>query len=124
MRPAADLRFLESRYARTGRGLGTGPRRAAPAAVSVCHAVPPCAASVAAVFFAGGDAAPNVPLGLVDVQHFLDLQVQRTVEQGEPFGYILMFRCDELERFRPSPNPQANAGKYPHSHLYPLRFSG
>lgn len=35
-----------------------------------------------------------------------------------------MFRRDELERFRPSPNLQANAGKYPHSHPYPLRFSG
>lgn len=35
-----------------------------------------------------------------------------------------VFRRDELERFRPSPNPQANAGKYPHSHPCPLRFSG
>lgn len=39
-------------------------------------------------------------------------------------GLIRLFRRDELERFRPSPNLQANAGKYPHSHPYPLRFSG
>ena len=38
--------------------------------------------------------------------------------------YDSVFRRDELERFRPSPNPQANAGKYPHSHPCPLRFSG
>ena len=31
------------------------------------------ALSVAAVFFAGGDAAPDVPLGLVDSQHGLYL---------------------------------------------------
>lgn len=37
---------------------------------------------------------------------------------------VYLFRRDELERFRPSPNLQANAGKYPHSHPYPLRFSG
>ena len=39
-------------------------------------------------------------------------------------GNINMFRRDELERFRPNPNPQANAGKYPHSHPCPLQFSG
>lgn len=49
-----------------------------------------------------------------------------TMYQGEAsYSYeLFMFRRDELERFRPSPNLQANAGKYPHSHPYPLRFSG
>ena len=37
------------------------------------------------VFFSGGDAAPDVPLGLVHVQHLLDLQVQRPVKKGQPF---------------------------------------
>ena len=31
------------------------------------------------------DAAPDVPLGLVHVQHLLDLQVQRPVKKGQPF---------------------------------------
>lgn len=44
---------------------------------------PPDAASGAAVFFAGGDAAPDMPLGLVDLQHFLHLQIQRPVELGQ-----------------------------------------
>ena len=39
-------------------------------------------------------------------------------------GAYYLFGHDELERFRPSPNPQASAGKYPHSHPCPLRFSG
>ena len=48
---------------------------------------------------------------------------------GDMFGTnntspVYMFRRDELERFRLSPNLQANVGKYPHSHPYPLRFSG
>ena len=37
------------------------------------------------VFPAGGEAAPDVPLGLVHVQHLLDLQVQRPVKKGQPF---------------------------------------
>lgn len=54
------------------------------------------------------------------------LRYEPTIYQGEAsYSYeLFMFRRDELERFRPSPNLQANAGKYPHSHPYPLRFSG
>lgn len=54
------------------------------------------------------------------------LRYEPTIYQGEAsYSYeLFMFRRDELERFRPSPNPQANAGKYPHSHPCPLRFSG
>ena len=37
------------------------------------------------VFFSGGDTAPDVSLGLVHVQHLLDLQVQRPVKKGQPF---------------------------------------
>lgn len=32
--------------------------------------------------FSGGDTAPDVSLGLVHVQHLLDLQVQRPVKRG------------------------------------------
>lgn len=68
--------------------------------------------------------APDVALGFVHVQNLSGLCRQRRVYLFEAFCYIFMFRRDELELFRPSPNPQANAGKYPHSHPYPLRFSG
>lgn len=52
-------------------------------------------------------------------------EIQRSLHGlDEPYKEVFMFRRDELERFRPSPNLRANAGKYPHSHPYPLRFSG
>lgn len=68
----------------------------------------------------------------------MDGEITKTVAETEPVeeddcsnfgtGYQYqiagVFRRDELERFRPSPNLRANAGKYPHSHPYPLRFSG
>ena len=33
-----------------------------------------------------------MPLGLVYIQHLFDLEIQRTVEQGQPFGDVLMYR--------------------------------
>lgn len=78
----------------------------------------------ALVFFPCGEAAAYVALGLVYIQEPARLSIQRRVDVRQTLGQILMFRRDELERFRPSPNLQANAGKYPHSHPYPLRFSG
>ena len=60
--------------------------------------LPPFAASGAAVFFAGGDATPNMALGFVDVQDLLDLQVQRPVELGQPFGDIFMHGSYKVER--------------------------
>ena len=47
----------------------------------------------AAVFFSGGDAAPDVPLGLVDLQHLLHLQVQRPVELRQPLGDVFVYGC-------------------------------
>lgn len=76
------------------------------------------------IFLLGGQSAADVALRLVDVQHHPGLGRQGGVDVGEAVGDVFMFRRDELERFRPSPNLQANAGKYPHSHPYPLRFSG
>ena len=76
------------------------------------------------VFHPGGHAAADVALRLVDVQHHPGLGRQGGIDVGEAVGDVFMFRRDELERFRPSPNLRANAGKYPHSHPYPLRFSG
>ena len=76
------------------------------------------------VLSARGETAADVALGLVLLEDLLHLQIQRPVVDRQPLGQVLMFRRDELERFRPSPNLQANAGKYPHSHPYPLRFSG
>lgn len=78
----------------------------------------------ALVLLPRSQAAADVALGLVLLHYRLDLQVQRAVIQRQPLRQVLVFRRDELERFRPSPNLQANAGKYPHSHPYPLRFSG
>ena len=49
--------------------------------------------SLSPVFLPGGDAAPDVPLGLVDFQNFLHLQVQRPVELGQALGDILMYGC-------------------------------
>ena len=46
--------------------------------------------SLAPVFFPGGDAAADVALGLVLIQHLLDLQVQRPVKQRQPLGDILV----------------------------------
>lgn len=40
--------------------------------------------SAAPVLFSGGDAAPNVALGLVDLQDLLDLEIQCPVELGQP----------------------------------------
>ena len=68
--------------------------------------------------------AADMALRLVDVQNHPGLGRQGGIDVGEAVGDIFMFRRDELERFRPSPNLRANAGKYPHSHPYPLRFSG
>lgn len=79
---------------------------------------------LALILLAGGDAAADMPLRLIFLQHALDLEIQGPVKRGQTFAQILMFRRDELERFRLSPNLQANVGKYPHSHPYPLRFSG
>lgn len=76
------------------------------------------------VFSSGGVAAAQVPFRLVLLENEPHLFIQQPVDLPKTFGQILVFRRDELERFRPSPNLQANAGKYPHSHPYPLRFSG
>ena len=65
---------------------------AAAAVVAYSHGKPPWAALCAAVFFAGGDAAPDMPLRLVDVQHLLDLKVQGAVEMGQTFRDVLMYR--------------------------------
>ncbi len=64
---------------------------------------------------------PEIVASLVN--YCMDPEISITLNWGA-VGYTYVFRRDELERFRPSPNPQANAGKYPHSHPYPLRFSG
>ena len=45
-----------------------------------------------AVLLPGGDAAPDVPLGLVHLQNGLDLQKQRPVELGQPLGDVLVYR--------------------------------
>ena len=76
------------------------------------------------VFVLGGQASADVALLFVYVQDFPHLLIQLRIDLFQALGQIFMFRRDELERFRPSPNLQANAGKYPHSHPYPLRFSG
>jgi len=47
--------------------------------------------SCAAVFFTGGNAAPDMPLGLVHVQDLLDLYVQRPVKLGQALGDVLMY---------------------------------
>ena len=47
--------------------------------------------SSAAILFTGGNAAPDVPLRLVHFQNLLDLEVQRPVEQRQPFGDVLMY---------------------------------
>lgn len=78
----------------------------------------------ALIFSACGHAAADMPLGLIDIKQLAHLMIQCRANRFQPLGEILVFRCDELELFRPSPNPQANAGKYPHSHPCPLRFSG
>ena len=76
------------------------------------------------VFFPCSQPAANVTLRFVHFQNRTDGFRQFRVDAFHPVSDIFMFRRDELERFRPSPNLQANAGKYPHSHPYPLRFSG
>lgn len=76
------------------------------------------------IFLLGGQSAADVALRLVDVQNHPGLGRQGGIDVGEAVGDVFMFRRDELERFRLSPNLQANVGKYPHSHPYPLRFSG
>jgi len=40
--------------------------------------------SAAPVLFSGGNAAPDVALGLVDLQDLLDLEIQCPVELGQP----------------------------------------
>ena len=42
----------------------------------------------------------------------------------EKAEYTCMFRRDELERFRPSPNHRTGADRYPHSRPCPPRSSG
>ena len=63
---------------------------------------------------------PEVVASLVN--YCMDPEISITLNWGA-VGYTYVFRRDELELFRPSPNPQANAGKYPHYHPCPLRFS-
>ena len=48
--------------------------------------------SVPFVFFPGGDAAPDVALGLVHLQHLLYLKIQGLVKGREPLGQVLMYR--------------------------------
>lgn len=72
---------------------------------------------------------PELPYGVLSttqtgVMEKLRLPGLQQTVGGSATGIYGVFRRDELERFRPSPNPQANAGKYPHSHPCPLRFSG
>lgn len=76
------------------------------------------------VFFPRGDPAADMALGLVHLQDVADTAIELWIDVLQAVGHVLMFRRDELERFRLSPNLQANVGKYPHSHPYPLRFSG
>lgn len=76
------------------------------------------------IFFFRRHPAPDMAFRFVDVQYYTRPGCKRRIDMGKALGHIFMFRRDELERFRPSPNLQANAGKYPHSHPYPLRFSG
>lgn len=40
--------------------------------------------SLSPVFLPGGDAAPDVPLGFVDLQDLFDLQIQCPIELGQP----------------------------------------
>ena len=42
------------------------------------------------VFFAGGHAAADMALGLVHLQHGLDLKIQRAVEFRQPLAQILV----------------------------------
>ena len=44
------------------------------------------------VLFPGGQAAPDVSLGLVDLQHHLHLLIQGPVEGGQPLGQVLVYR--------------------------------
>lgn len=46
--------------------------------------------SVSLVFFPGGDAAPDVPLGLVLFQYRLSLKVEGPVKGGQPFAQVLV----------------------------------
>ena len=48
--------------------------------------------SVSFVFFPGGNASPDVALGLVLLQHRLCLKVKGPVEGGQPLAEILMYR--------------------------------
>ena len=48
---------------------------------------------VSLVFFAGGDAAADVPFCLVLLQNFLRLQIERAVVLGQPLTEILMYRA-------------------------------
>ena len=41
---------------------------------------------------AGGDAAADVAFGLVFIQHRLDLEVEGTVEPGQSFAEVFMYR--------------------------------
>ena len=55
--------------------------------------------SDAAVFFAGGNAAPDMALGLVDIQYLFDLQIQRPVELGQALRDVLVYGCHKMERY-------------------------
>lgn len=78
------------------------------------------------ILLSGGKSAADMALGLVDIENVTRFCGKLRVYAKQPVSIrdILVFRRDELERFRPNPNPQANAGKYPHSHPCPLQFSG
>lgn len=51
------------------------------------------ASGIPAVFFAGGNAAANVALGLVLIQNGLDLEIQRAVIQWKTLAEIFMHRA-------------------------------
>ena len=76
------------------------------------------------VFFPGGNAAADMPLGFIHFQHMPDASVQLRVHRLKAVGHVFMFRRDELERFRPSPNHRTGADRYPHSRPCPPRSSG
>ena len=76
------------------------------------------------IFFLCRKTSADMTFLFIVLQNLFHLFPQLRIHLLQTLGNVFMFRRDELERFRPSPNPQANAGKYPHSHPCPLRFSG
>ena len=49
--------------------------------------------SAAPVLFSGGDAAPDVALGLVELQNLPGLEVEPPVIERQPLGDILVYGC-------------------------------